>query len=94
MLKKITVFFMLLVFVSLPVKTVFSIEVPRIKLGNEMLMSKYHYLIEGKRVGLVTNQSGVNSRGESIINILANDKTTSLVALYARNTGLMEPPGR
>jgi uncharacterized protein YbbC (DUF1343 family) len=88
MLKKITVFFMLLVFVSLPVKTVFSIEVPRIKLGNEMLMSKYHYLIEGKRVGLVTNQSGVNSRGESIINILANDKTTSLVALYAPEHGL------
>ncbi len=88
MLKKITVFFMLLVFVSLPVKTVFSTEVPRIKLGNEMLMSKYHYLIEGKRVGLVTNQSGVNSRGESIINILANDKTTSLVALYAPEHGL------
>lgn len=88
MLKKVAVFFMLLVFVILPVEPIFSTETPRIKLGNEVLMNKYHYLIEGKSVGLVTNRSGVNSRGESTVEILANDKTSSLVALYAPEHGL------
>lgn len=58
------------------------------RLGNEVLMSKYHYLIEGKRVGLVTNQSGVTSRGESMINVLAGDSSTRLTALYAPEHGL------
>ncbi|MGI6328871.1 MAG: exo-beta-N-acetylmuramidase NamZ domain-containing protein [Dethiobacteria bacterium] len=88
MLKKVAVFFMLLVFAILPVEPIFSTEMPRIKLGNEVLMNKYHYLIEGKSVGLVTNRSGVNSRGESTVEILANDKTSSLVALYAPEHGL------
>ena len=86
MLKKITVFFMLLVFVSLPVKTVFSTEVPRIKLGNEMLMSKYHYLIEGKRVGLVTNQSGSKQPGRALLISLqtTNDQFSCVIRSGAR----------
>ncbi|MGI6587285.1 MAG: exo-beta-N-acetylmuramidase NamZ domain-containing protein [Peptococcia bacterium] len=64
-----------------------SVAVP-FKLGNEVLMSKYHYLIAGKRVGLVTNQSGVNSKGESTIDILANDPTVQLTALYGPEHGL------
>ncbi|MBP7331972.1 MAG: DUF1343 domain-containing protein, partial [Firmicutes bacterium] len=51
-------------------------------------MSKYHYLVEGKKVGLVTNQSGVNSRGESTIDILAGDKSISLTALYGPEHGI------
>ena len=60
----------------------------RLKLGDELLMSKYHYLVEGKKVGLVTNQSGVNSRGESTIDILAGDKSISLTALYGPEHGI------
>lgn len=63
-------------------------ETTRFKLGNELLMSKYHYLVEGKKVGLVTNQSGVNSRGESTIDILAGDKSISLTALYGPEHGI------
>lgn len=58
------------------------------KLGDEALAGKYHFLIEGKRVGLVTNQSGVNSRGESTIDVLAGDKSITLAALYGPEHGI------
>ena len=58
------------------------------KLGNERLMDEYHHLIDGKRVGLVTNQSGVNTRGESTIDVLVRDKTVELVALYGPEHGI------
>ncbi len=63
---------------------------PGFKLGNEVLMENrdYHKLIEGKRVGLITNQSGINSKGESTINVLLGDSTTQLVALYGPEHGL------
>jgi len=61
---------------------------PGIKLGDELLMTKYHYLIEGKRVGLVTNQSGVDSSGVSTIDKLAADKSIRLTALYGPEHGI------
>lgn len=58
------------------------------RLGNEVLLAKYHQLLAGKRVGLITNQSGVNSRGESLINIFAADPTINLTALYGPEHGI------
>lgn len=60
------------------------------KLGNEVLMSKEenHVLIAGKRVGLVTNQSGVNSKGESTIDVLVKDSSLRLTALYGPEHGI------
>ncbi len=58
------------------------------KLGDELLMTKYHYLIEGKRVGLVTNQSGVDSNGVSTIDKLAADKSIRFTALYGPEHGI------
>lgn len=58
------------------------------KLGNELLMTKYHHLIDGKRVGLVTNQSGVNSRGVSTIDVLAGDSSIQLTALFGPEHGI------
>ncbi|MCL6611085.1 MAG: DUF1343 domain-containing protein [Peptococcaceae bacterium] len=63
-------------------------ETPAIKLGNELLQGKYHYLVEGKRIGLITNQSGVTSQGISTIDMLANDQSVRLTALYAPEHGL------
>lgn len=60
----------------------------KLKLGNELLVTKYRHLLTGKRVGLVTNQSGVNSKGQSTINILFNDKDWQLVALYGPEHGV------
>lgn len=61
---------------------------PAFKLGNEMLLSKYNYLLQGKRVGLITNQSGVNSQGQSMADILADNKSFTLTALYAPEHGI------
>jgi len=64
------------------------LEAASVILGNEVLMSSRHDLIDGKKVGLVTNQSGVNSRGESMIEILSRDKSVQLVALYGPEHGI------
>lgn len=62
--------------------------VPRFKLGNEALFERYHHLVEGKRVGLITNQSGVNSKGVSTIDVLAADPSLTLAALYGPEHGI------
>jgi uncharacterized protein YbbC (DUF1343 family) len=61
---------------------------PAFKLGDEVLFSRFHHLIEGKRVGLITNQSGVNSEGRSTIDVLAGDPSVRLVALYGPEHGI------
>lgn len=59
-----------------------------VKLGNEVLLEKYYHLIDGKKVGLVTNQTGVNSKGISFIDILAATEGTELVDLYGPEHGI------
>lgn len=87
MVKKITL--MLLVVIPLLVLHFTApLEAAPVKLGSEVLMSSQHDLIAGKRVGLVTNQSGVNSRGESTIEVLSRDKTIQLAALYGPEHGI------
>ncbi|NGQ97084.1 DUF1343 domain-containing protein [Brevibacillus sp. SYP-B805] len=63
-------------------------EPAKIKLGSDLITTQFHALIQGKRVGLVTNQTGVNSNGVSTITLLAQDKTLSLKALYAPEHGI------
>lgn len=58
------------------------------KTGNEVLYDRYYCLIEAKRVGLITNQSGVNTQGRSTIDVLANDPLVNLVALYGPEHGI------
>lgn len=62
--------------------------VPPFKLGNEVLYSRFHHLVAGRRVGLITNQSGVNSRGVSTIDVLASDPSVRLTALYGPEHGI------
>ncbi|MCI1694771.1 DUF1343 domain-containing protein [Aneurinibacillus aneurinilyticus] len=58
------------------------------KLGNEVLLDKYAHLIDGKRVGLITNQTGVNSEGKSTISVLAEYPNATLTALYSPEHGI------
>ena len=44
-----------------------------VRLGNEVLLRSRRQLLSGVRVGIVTNHTGVNSRLESIIDLLAAD---------------------
>ncbi len=58
------------------------------RLGSEVLMDKMRHLVRNKKVGLVTNQSGVNSRGISTIDILHEAEDIELVALYGPEHGI------
>lgn len=58
------------------------------QLGNEVLLTKYGYLLNGQRVGLITNQTGVNSKGESTIDVLARQTSFQLTALYGPEHGI------
>ena len=44
------------VFTLLPFEPAVGAATPSFRLGNEVLYSRYHHLIEGKRVGLITNR--------------------------------------
>ncbi len=58
------------------------------RLGNEVLLDKHRSLLAGKRVGLVTNQSGVNNSGQSLIDVFAGDPNINLTALYGPEHGI------
>ena len=58
------------------------------KLGSEVLLEKERQLLQDKRVGLVTNQSGINSRGESTIKLLQEAEDLELAALYGPEHGI------
>lgn len=58
------------------------------RLGNEVFLEKYASFIDGKRVGLITNQTGVNSQGVSTISVLAAYPNASLTALYSPEHGI------
>ncbi len=58
------------------------------KLGSEVLFEKERHLVEGKKVGLVTNQSGVNTGGESTIAVLQEAEDIKLTALYGPEHGI------
>ncbi len=62
---------------------------PIVKLGNEVLFSEdYYHLVRNKDVGLITNQTGINSKGESTVDVLAEDDDVNLKALYTPEHGL------
>ncbi|MCD1147769.1 DUF1343 domain-containing protein [Peptoniphilus sp. KCTC 25270] len=60
----------------------------RVILGNERLFSEYSHLIDGKKVGLITNQTGVDAEGTPIAQKLKNYPKAELIALYSPEHGL------
>lgn len=60
----------------------------KVILGNERLFTEYSYLIDGKDIGLVTNQTGVDSVGVPTEERLKAYDNTNLVALYSPEHGL------
>lgn len=61
---------------------------PRVKLGNEVLAAQKFKPLAGKRVGLITNPSGVNSQLISTIDLLRTAPNVNLVALYGPEHGV------
>lgn len=64
------------------------IESASFLLGSDLITTKYKHLIDGKRVGVVTNQTGLNSRGIHIADVIRNYSGAKLTALYAPEHGI------
>lgn len=61
---------------------------PRVRPGIDGLLADSAGLVQGRRVGLVTNQTGVDAAGVSSIDRLAAAPGVSLVALFAPEHGI------
>ncbi|MBF8296266.1 MAG: hypothetical protein HW389_2811 [Bacteroidetes bacterium] len=62
--------------------------VGQVKTGADLLFEKQFKLIEGKRVGLVTNHSALLSNGKHLVDAIHKDKRTKLVALFGPEHGV------
>ncbi|MCA1040323.1 DUF1343 domain-containing protein [Bacillus infantis] len=60
----------------------------KFELGIEVLLDDQKELIEGKRVGLITNPTGVDQELNSIVDLLHNDPEVELTALYGPEHGV------
>ncbi len=60
----------------------------RVQLGIEVLLRDSLHLVQGKRVGLITNQSGVTADGRSTIDLLSHAPGVRLTALFAPEHGI------
>ncbi len=68
-----------------PTKEIIS---SKVKTGIEVLRDKNFDILKGKRVGLVTNPTGVDSKLKSTIDILFEAKEVNLTALYGPEHGV------
>jgi uncharacterized protein YbbC (DUF1343 family) len=76
--------FLFILFFSL---TVFSAE-PKVKPGIDVLRDHGFDILKGKRVGLITNPTGITSDLQSSIDVLFNAPDVKLVALYSPEHGI------
>jgi uncharacterized protein YbbC (DUF1343 family) len=60
----------------------------KVKPGIEAFLENYLGLVEGKRVGLITNPTGVNSHRETNIDLFYANSKINLVALYGPEHGV------
>ncbi len=80
-LKYITVIFLFIL-------QVLSAQQINVKLGVEVLAESNFDVLQNKRVGLVTNPSGVDSKLKSTIDILHSAENVNLVALFGAEHGI------
>lgn len=59
-----------------------------LQLGIDVLLDEQKELIKGKRVGLITNPTGVDQDLNSIVDLLHNDPDVELTALYGPEHGV------
>ncbi len=78
-MKKFILLFLFIPFIPLNCKVL---------LGIDVLQKKNFSILKGKRVGLITNQTGYDSNLESTINIFASQNQFKLVALFSPEHGI------
>ena len=82
MKRKVIILLLMVIFSS-----VSSIAQTKVKLGIDVLKEDYKFLV-GKRVGLITNATGVDSKLNSTIDIINNLPGVKLVALFGPEHGV------
>jgi len=60
----------------------------KVKAGLDVFLVNHLSKLEGKRVGIITNQTGIASSGEHIVDILSSIEGLSIGALYAPEHGI------
>ena len=75
-------------FFSLLCLTYFALPALAVELGIDNLESRQFEQLKGKRVGLITNQTGVNAAGRRTREILAKAPGVKLVSLFTPEHGL------
>lgn len=65
-----------------------SVESGTVRPGIEVLMANTPPILEGKRVGFITNQTAVASDGTSAIDLLHRNEDFELVALFSPEHGI------
>lgn len=84
-MKTITILFFILLSCSLFLN---SCKKHQTETGIEVLESNNFKFLEGKKIGLITNPTGVNSYLKSTVDILSEAKNVNLVALYGPEHGV------
>lgn len=81
---------LLLMTVGIPVSAQFSLENPRVTPGIEVLLEEEEFLslVRGKRVGLITNQTGVDRDLVSTVDLLHEHPEINLVKLFGPEHGV------
>lgn len=80
---KIVLFIAMLLFCSVAL-----IPQPKVKLGIDVLKGRNFDVLKGKRIGLITNPTGVDQNLKSTIDILFESKECKLTALYGPEHGV------
>ncbi len=59
-----------------------------VRVGLDVLLEKHLSILKGKEVGIITNQTGISSSGEHIVDILSHLPGVSVNALFAPEHGI------
>ena len=60
----------------------------RVYTGLEVFLAKYSNIVKGKRVGLITNQTGVDAKGRTTVDLLYKSPKVNLVMLFSPEHGI------
>ncbi|MCC6317988.1 MAG: DUF1343 domain-containing protein [Gemmatimonadaceae bacterium] len=78
----------LVAFLAMLAPSFVSAQGPRVRTGLEVLLSDSLHLVRGKRVGLITNHTGVGPMGRSTVDLLFRAPGVKLTALYGPEHGI------
>lgn len=79
----------LFLFLIIPLISIFAHAAPKIDLGVDRLFEEpYAQVLKGKKVGLITNHTGVDKNLKPTIEIFKETKLFSLVALFSPEHGI------